>query len=97
MLTSEERGDESDITSINLNVTQDDVSSSRVESLPDQQAASEVSDTEANDPDTVVQPVDDPVGTSSSSEEEQEDTTLKKNRTTTSGFHTQYLYSYFTT
>ena len=76
MLTSEERGDESDITSINLNVTQDDVSSSRVESIPDQQAASEVSDTEANDPDTVVQPVDDPIGTSSSEEEEQENTTL---------------------
>ena len=83
LLTSENKGDESDITSINLNVTPEDVSSSRIESLPDQQVASEVSDTEANDPDTVVQPVDDPVGTSSSSEEEQEDTTLQKSENIT--------------
>ena len=83
LLTSEDKGDESDITSINLNVTPEDVSSSRIESLPDQQAASEVSDTEANDPDTVVQPVDDPVGTSSSSEEEQENTTIKKSENIT--------------
>ena len=78
LLTSEERGDESDITSINLNVTGEDVSSSRVESLQDQPTASEISDTEANDPDTVVEPEDNPVGTSSSSEEEQDNTTLKK-------------------
>ena len=83
LLTSEERGDESDITSINLNVTGEDVSSSRVESLPDQPAASEVSDTEANDPDTVVQSADNPVETSSSSEEEQDNTTLKKTEHTT--------------
>ena len=83
LLTSEERGDESDITSINLNVTGEDVSSSRIESLPDQVEGSEVSDTEVNDPDTVVQPVDKPVDTSSSSEEEQENTTLKKTEPTT--------------
>ena len=82
LLTSEERGDESDITSINLNVTGEDVSSSRAESFPDQQVASEASDTEANDLDTVVQPVDDPAGTSSSSEEEQDNTTLKKSEHT---------------
>ena len=87
LLTSEERGDESDITSINLNVTGEDVSSSRVESLQDQPTASEVSDTEAHDPDTVVEPEDNPVGTSSSSEEEQDNTTLKKTEhaTTTEG------------
>ena len=34
-----------------------------------QATTSEVSDTEGNDPDTVVQPVDDPIETSSSSEE----------------------------
>ena len=78
LLTSEERGDESDITSINLNVTGEDVSSSRIESIPDQQSAAEVSDTEVNDPDTVVQPVE----TSSSSEEEQDNTTLKKSEPT---------------
>ena len=89
LLTSEDKGDESDITSINLNVTPEDVSSSRVESLPDQQAVSEVSDTETNDPDTVVQPVDDPVGTSSSSEEEQENTTLKKSENVTTSEHTK--------
>ena len=78
LLTSEERGDESDITSINLNVTGEDVSSSRVESLQDQATASEVSDSEVPDPDTVVEPEDNPVGTSSSSEEEQDNTTLRK-------------------
>ena len=78
LLTSEERGDESDITSINLNVTGEDVSSSRIESLPDQTEESEVSDTEVNNPDTVVQTTGHPVDTSSSSEEEPENTTLKK-------------------
>ena len=92
LLTSEDKGeDESDITSINLNVTQEDVSSPRNESLPDQQAASEVSDTEANDPDTVVQPVDDSVATSSSSEEEQENTTLKKAENTTTSDNPRQL------
>ena len=80
LLTSEDKGEgESDITSINLNVTQDDVSSSRNESLPDQQTASEASDVEANDPDTVVEPVNDSdEASSTTSEEEPEDTTLKK-------------------
>ena len=92
LLTSEDKGeDESDITSVNLNVTQEDVSSSRIESLPDQQVASEVSDTEANDPDTVVQPVDDSVETSSSSEEEQENTTLKKSENTTTSENPRQL------
>ena len=92
LLTSEERGDESDITSINLNVTGEDVSSSRVESLQDQPTASEISDTEVNDPDTVVEPVDNPVGTSSSSEEEQDNTTLKKaeHATTAEGLRPPY-------
>ena len=87
LLTSEERGDESDITSINLNVTGEDVSSSRIESLQDHPTASEVSDTEVNDPVTVVEPDDNPVETSSSSEEEQDNTTLRKTEqaTTTEG------------
>ena len=80
LLTSEDKGEgESDITSINLNVTQDDAASSRNESLSDQQVASEASDVEANDPDTVVEPGNDSDESSStSSEEEQEDTTLKR-------------------
>ena len=84
LLTSEDKGEnESDITSINLNATQEDASSSRVESLPDQQVASEVSDTEAQNIDAVVEPMNDSDGASStSSEEEPEDTTIKKSEHT---------------
>ena len=83
LLTSEDKG-ESDITSVNLNVTQDDIVSSRNESLLDQQVVSEVSDIEANDPDTVVEPVNDSNESSStSSEEEPEDTTLKRSENPT--------------
>ena len=80
LLTSEDKGEnESDITSVNLNVTPEDDSASRIEVPPDQSEASEASDTEANNPDTVVEPMNDSNETSStSSEEEQEDTTLKK-------------------
>ena len=80
------------LLALTLNVTGEDVSSSRVESLQDQPTASEVSDTEANDPDTVVQPEDNPVGTSSSSEEEQDNTTLKKTEhaTTAEGLRPPY-------
>ena len=84
-LTSEDKGEsESDITSINLNVAQEDVSPSRIESHPDQQVASEASDTEANNPDTVVEPVNDSDESSSTSsaEEEHEDTTIKKSEIT---------------
>ena len=85
LLTSEDKGEgESDITSINLNVTQDDAASSRNESLSDQQVASEVSDIEVNDPDTVVEPGNDSDESSStSSGEEPEDTTLKRSENPT--------------
>ena len=53
-LTSEDKGEnESDITSINLNVTQEDDSSSRVESHSDHPMTTEVGDTEADNLDSI--------------------------------------------
>ena len=82
-LSPEDKGEsESDITSINLNDTQEEEPQSAVESDPIEQSESEAEgETEPNNIETVTSPVNEPekdVAQTSSSEEEHEDTAIQQ-------------------